>query len=171
MDGTANDWVEADNTAYGVVRWFDPYKGYGFILSDQIEGDVLLHHHVLESFGQNSASEGCQIEFRYKKGPSGLKATLILSLRSPFADLATNNDGVTDLSDTVPARVSWFDPTRGFGFVHDFWSGQEIFLHANTLKQCGLTQVHPGEALRVQTSQNSHGQVVTAVYPWFCAHN
>ena len=42
----------------GLVKWFDATKGYGFIIPEDGEGDVLLHANVLRNFGRSSVAEG-----------------------------------------------------------------------------------------------------------------
>ncbi len=34
---------------HGKVKWFDPAKGFGFILADEGGGDILLHATVLRN--------------------------------------------------------------------------------------------------------------------------
>ncbi|MEO0359182.1 MAG: cold shock domain-containing protein, partial [Pseudomonadota bacterium] len=48
----ADDTGREDGTLYGTVKWFDPVKGFGFIVSDGEETDVLLHANVLRNYGQ-----------------------------------------------------------------------------------------------------------------------
>ena len=42
----------------GKVKWFDAVKGYGFIVADDDDGDVLLHFSVLREVGRRSVPEG-----------------------------------------------------------------------------------------------------------------
>ena len=37
----------------GWIKWFDPVKGFGFIVSDEIDMDILLNANVLRNFGQS----------------------------------------------------------------------------------------------------------------------
>ncbi|WP_375262280.1 cold-shock protein, partial [Palleronia sp.] len=54
-----------DGRAYtGVVKWFDSAKGYGFVVADDLERDVLLHANVLRNFGQNSVADGSRISLK-----------------------------------------------------------------------------------------------------------
>ena len=45
----------------GRVKWFDPAKGFGFVVADDREGDILLHANVLRNFGQSSVAENARI--------------------------------------------------------------------------------------------------------------
>ena len=48
----------------GRVKWFDATRGFGFIVSDELDGDVLLHFSVLREHGRRSVPEGALIEVR-----------------------------------------------------------------------------------------------------------
>ena len=36
----------------GRVKWFDATRGFGFLVSDSIDGDVLIHFSVLRDHGR-----------------------------------------------------------------------------------------------------------------------
>ncbi len=48
----------------GTIKWFDPIKGFGFVVSDLGGPDILLHINVLRGFGQSSVVEGARVELR-----------------------------------------------------------------------------------------------------------
>jgi cold shock protein len=47
----------------GIVKWFNPAKGFGFIQPDQGGNDVFVHISALESLGVNSLNEGQRVSF------------------------------------------------------------------------------------------------------------
>ena len=53
---------DATPVVHGVVKWFDPAKGFGFILSDAGGPDILIHANVLRNYGQSSVADGSEIE-------------------------------------------------------------------------------------------------------------
>lgn len=84
----------------GRVKWFDPGKGYGFIVPDEPDKtglrDVLLHVTSLRESGRESAAEGAIIVCDVVKRPKGWQVSHIQDLdessapppseRRPFRD-------------------------------------------------------------------------------------
>jgi len=49
--------------ATGIVKWFNPTKGYGFIQPDQGGADVFVHITALEAAGLRSLNEGQKVGY------------------------------------------------------------------------------------------------------------
>ncbi len=47
----------------GVVKWFKPTIGYGFIQPDEGGNDVFVHISTVESAGLQSLNEGQKVEY------------------------------------------------------------------------------------------------------------
>ncbi|MEK6194010.1 MAG: cold-shock protein [Deltaproteobacteria bacterium] len=62
----------------GIVKWFNPGKGFGFI--EQEDGpDVFVHHSAINSDGFRSLNEGDRVSFdieQGQKGPAAANVTL-----------------------------------------------------------------------------------------------
>jgi cold shock CspA family protein len=48
----------------GTVKWFNHEKGYGFVVSEDVEGDILLHKSVIEAYGCHAVLE--EYHHRYR---------------------------------------------------------------------------------------------------------
>jgi CspA family cold shock protein len=57
----------------GVVKWFNPDKGYGFIARPDGE-DVFVHFSAITMEGYKSLQEGQRVEFEVVQGDKGLQA-------------------------------------------------------------------------------------------------
>jgi len=56
----------------GSVKWFDPAKGFGFIMPDDGGPDVFVHQSVLPE-GVRILDEGRRVEYEVESTPRGEK--------------------------------------------------------------------------------------------------
>lgn len=170
------DENEAMQVMHGRVKWFDPGKGFGFIVSDDTEVDILLHANVLRNFGQGSVADGAAVAVRVQKTARGVQAVEVLQIETPaglpfpLSDEAEAMDGadIATLS-LEPARVKWFDKGKGFGFANVFGAGDDIFIHAEVLRVSGLSDLMAGEAVALRIIAGRRGRMAMQVLPWDAA--
>ena len=62
---------ETERRHCGVVKWFNPSKGTGFIVADGTQYGIFLHANVLRNFGQSSVADNARIEFIAKGTTKG----------------------------------------------------------------------------------------------------
>ena len=76
--------------------------------------------------------------------------------------------GIPDVSgvEMVPARVKWFDKSKGFGFANVYKSQEDIFLHMEILRHFGFSDLQAGEAVILQVVDGPRGKMAGAVYSW-----
>ena len=49
--------------ANGIVKWFNPTKGFGFIQPDQGGADAFVHISALERAGLTTLNEGARVSY------------------------------------------------------------------------------------------------------------
>jgi cold shock protein len=52
------------NTHKGTVKWFNPAKGYGFLVPDDSGKDVFIHASAVEQAGLKTLKEGTRLEYQ-----------------------------------------------------------------------------------------------------------
>lgn len=167
----------ARETLRGHVKWFDPTKGFGFIVADEGGPDILLHANVLRNFGQSSVADGARIEVVAQTTRRGMQAVEVLDIEppdtgaSPAEALAEEQVNLEDAGPMEPARVKWFDKGKGFGFANVFGKPEDVFIHIEVLRRSGFADLQPGEAVCLRAVEGSRGRMAVLVAAWDAALN
>ena len=174
-----NDNSEAvTESVSGLVKWFDPVKGFGFVVADTGGPDILLHVNVLRNYGQNSIADGAAIDVVVQNTERGVQAVEVLNVVAPETSDSMHLSDIADLDHDLvanaplePGRVKWFDKGKGFGFANIFGRDDDVFLHIEVLRRSGLSDLQPGEALAMRVIEGKRGQMAAEVNPWEAALN
>ena len=156
----------------GYVKWFDPTKGFGFVVADEGGPDILLHANVLRNFGQSSVADSAGIEVLVQQTPRGIQAVEVLRIDPPAGENGVEHvhegeEEEVDLSLPLePARVKWFDKAKGFGFANVFGRPEDVFLHVEVLRRSGLADLQPGEAVTLRVTDGKRGRMAVQVMSW-----
>ena len=155
------------------MKWFDPAKGFGFVVADSGGPDILLHANVLRNFGQNSVAEQALIEVTMQETPRGRQAVEVLSIEPPaiapqsgLEDIAQLDPRTLAAIPLVPARVKWFDKGKGFGFANVFGRPEDVFVHIEVVRRSGFADLQPGEAVSIKVIEGRRGRLATLIAPW-----
>ena len=170
-----SDAVALDHVT-GTVKWFDATRGFGFIACDKGGGDVLLHYSVLREIGRRSLPEGARVECLAMRRERGLQARRILTFdlstatgpdieamaarASDRIDPAQLLEGAGDFE---PVTVKWFNRLKGYGFLTRGTNSEDVFVHMETVRRGGLTDLVPDQPLTARIAAGPKGPLAVVV--------
>lgn len=139
----------------GRVKWFNQFKGYGFIEVENINEDIFMHFSVVGQAGFDHLNNNDIITCEITKTDKGYQVTKIL-------DIVCSNKFETQ--DSTPQKTTaimkWFNPAKGFGFAQ-LPSGEDVFIHTNLLKKHQINAIDFGKKITLIVRHTNFGYEAT----------
>ncbi|MBE1878463.1 cold-shock protein [Myceligenerans pegani] len=129
----------------GTVIWYEPAKGYGFVMPDDGRAEIFVHSSAVVTGGV--ISEGQRVAFLVVDGERGPQADHLLPLGAEAARSA---------SDGADGTVSWYDDAKGFGFIAPDSGGEDVFVHVSALGP-GLAELSEGARVTYDVVEGDKG--------------
>src|ERR1700720_2782953 len=121
--------------------------------------------------GGEGGDEGARVVVEVLQRPRGLQAFRVLSMDESTAvhpaqmPPPRTHVSITPTSGLERAQVKWFNRLRGFGFLTCGEGTPDIFVHMETLRRFGMTELRPGQFVLVRFGPGSKGMMAAEIQP------
>lgn len=142
---------EAKIQVAGRVKWFNQFKGYGFIDVENISEDIFIHFSVVGQAGLDRLNNNDIITCEIVKTDKGYQVIKILEVVCSSKYETAGSEPIKTV-----ATMKWFNPAKGFGFAQ-LPGGEDVFIHANLLKKYQIDAIDFGRELSLIVRHTNFG--------------
>jgi CspA family cold shock protein len=153
--GTTDD-APAGRRIAAKVKWFNPAKGFGFVVMDDGTPDAFLPMAILRRAGYDEVREGAAITCEVGAGARGPLVLNVIAVDNGAAP-ADSGRGPQRQGATLEGAVKWFEPGKGYGFIAPDGGGKDVFIHVTALRRSGLTALDQGQRVKVEVIDGKKG--------------
>ena len=150
----------------GVVKFFNPQKGFGFIVRDDGGEDVFVHISAVEQAGLTDLADGQPLEFTLVDRGGRISATNLRIEGEPMA--VERSGGGAGGGDRGPQRqltgekasgtVKFFNAMKGFGFIQRDDGQPDAFVHISAVERAGIPTLNEGDRLEFELEVDRRGK-------------
>ena len=154
----------------GIVKFFNPQKGFGFIVRDDGGEDVFVHISAVEQAGLTDLADGQPLEFTLVDRGGRISAT---NLRIEGEPMAVERSGGASAggaggAQSGPQRqltgekasgtVKFFNAMKGFGFIQRDDGQPDAFVHISAVERAGIPTLNEGDRLEFELEVDRRGK-------------
>lgn len=133
----------------GLVRWFNQYKGYGFLDVDGIDEDVFVHFSLIDRMGYKELKPRDFIDCEIEKSGKGYHVKTIFEIRAA-------EDSHANCIRKMECMLKWFNPAKGYGFA-ETKDGEDVFIHSSLLRSLNIESIECGAKLVADVCKQKRG--------------
>ncbi|WP_300973199.1 cold-shock protein [Sphingomonas sp. LHG3406-1] len=143
----------------GVVKFFNPQKGFGFIVRDDGGEDVFVHISAVEQAGLTDLADGQPLEFTLVDRGGRVSATNLRIDGEPLAVERAEAAPQRQLTgEKASGTVKFFNAMKGFGFIQRDDGQPDAFVHISAVERAGMTSLNEGDRLEFELEVDRRGK-------------
>ncbi|HEX6218674.1 MAG TPA: cold-shock protein [Sphingomicrobium sp.] len=143
----------------GVVKFFNPQKGFGFIVRDDGGEDVFVHISAVEQAGLADLADGQPLEFTLVDRGGKVSATNLRIDGEPMAvERAAQAPQRTLTGEKASGTVKFFNAMKGFGFIQRDDGQPDAFVHISAVERAGMPTLNEGDRLEFELEVDRRGK-------------
>jgi cold shock protein len=160
----------------GVVKFFNPQKGFGFIVRDDGGEDVFVHISAVEQAGLTGLADGQPLEFTLVDRGGRVSATdlkiegepMPVQERAPredrgggYGDRGGGGGGGPQrqlTGEKAQGTVKFFNAMKGFGFISRDDGQPDAFVHISAVERAGLVSLNEGDRVEFELEVDRRGK-------------
>jgi CspA family cold shock protein len=143
----------------GVVKFFNPQKGFGFIVRDDGGDDVFVHISAVEQAGLTDLADGQPLEFTLVDRGGKVSATNLRIEGEPIAVERAERSPQRQLTgEKAQGTVKFFNSMKGFGFIQRDDGQPDAFVHISAVERAGLPTLNEGDRLSFELEVDRRGK-------------
>ncbi|MFN2259852.1 MAG: cold-shock protein [Parasphingopyxis sp.] len=154
----------------GVVKFFNPQKGFGFIVRDDGGEDVFVHISAVERAGLTGLADGQPVKFTLVDRGGRTSATDLVIDGEPMpvpehggrdgggADSGDRNHGRQLTGESATGTVKFFNSMKGFGFIQRDDGQPDAFVHISAVEKAGMPALNEGDRLEFDLEVDRRGK-------------
>jgi CspA family cold shock protein len=146
----------------GVVKFFNPQKGFGFIVRDDGGEDVFVHISAVEQAGLTDLADGQPLEFTLVDRGGRISATNLRIEGEPMAvERSSGGDRGPQrqlTGEKASGTVKFFNSMKGFGFIQRDDGQPDAFVHISAVERAGIPTLNEGDRLEFELEVDRRGK-------------
>jgi CspA family cold shock protein len=143
----------------GVVKFFNPQKGFGFIVRDDGGEDVFVHISAVEQAGLTDLADGQPLEFTLVDRGGRISATNLRIEGEPMAVERSSAGPQRQLTgEKASGTVKFFNAMKGFGFIQRDDGQPDAFVHISAVERAGIPTLNEGDRLEFELEVDRRGK-------------
>lgn len=148
----------------GVVKFFNPQKGFGFIVRDDGGEDVFVHISAVEQAGLTDLADGQPLEFTLVDRGGRISATNLRIEGEPMPVERTGGGAGGGgpqrqlTGEKAQGTVKFFNAMKGFGFIQRDDGQPDAFVHISAVERAGIPTLNEGDRLAFELEVDRRGK-------------